>query len=355
MTESYLLESLRRRPGGQPRPTQINVELTHDCNLRCRHCYLEHEHGRDELTLEQWQDVFDQIVAMDCYFVAMTGGEILCRDDFHEIVSYARDKGIFYHFQTNGTLVDEAEADRFRELNPTKVEISIYGADAAAHDRVTGVPGSFAAARSAIELLRRREMRVVVKSTVTRLNWKEVPAIRDMALALGAGFQADPVVMPGVHGSDKPVSYRMNDDELSQYMIREGWHLEPDDEVSQAIRELDTPERRMICSAAVSRCAISPEGDVYPCVLWRRKCGNVLEEKLADIWHGEAMQQCRRMELELLHHCKDCEMISTCVRCAALAYMEEGDELSRAPESCRMSKLLRGVKGNEEGIPRSED
>lgn len=354
MTGNYLLDSLSRRPGSSVNPTQMNVEITHDCNLRCRHCYLEHEDEGNELTRSEWSDVFDQATALGCFFIAFTGGEVLCREDFFEIVRCAREKGIFYHFQTNGSLVDEEVADVFRDLNPTKVEVSIYGASARSHDRITGVPGSFDKTVSAIRLLRQREMRVTVKTTVISLNWQETPEIRELALSLGAGFQPDPVVMPGVHGSDTPASFRMSDDEFKQYMVREGWHLEPDDEVSRAIRELDTPERRVVCSAATSRCAISPSGDVYPCVLWRTPCGNVRKDRLADIWNGPEMQRCRRMELDLLHFCSNCDIIGTCVRCAALAYLEEGDELSKAPESCRMSRLLRGVKGNGEDIQRSD-
>lgn len=354
MSDNFLLDSLRRRPGGSVTPTQVNIEITHDCNLRCRQCYLEHQDDGNELTRAEWCDVINQVAEMGCYFIAFTGGEILCRSDFFDIVRYARSRGVFYHFQTNGTLIDEAVADIFQELNPTKVEVSIYGATAESHDRITGVAGSFEKTVRAIRLLRQREIRAVVKTTVLSLNWREVPAIREMTLKLGAGFQPDPVVMPGVFGSGKPSTFRMSDEEFRQYMIMEGWNEEPDDEVSRAIRDLDSPERRVICSAAVSRCAISPEGEIFPCVLWRTSCGNIRKETLAEIWQGPEMQRCRKMELGLLHDCGDCDIISTCVRCAALAFLEEGDELSKAPESCRMSRLLQEVKADGQAIPGSE-
>jgi radical SAM protein with 4Fe4S-binding SPASM domain len=349
MTEHYLLQALGNRVKGAALTTQGNIELTHACNLICRHCYLEHEDHGGELTLNEWSRVIDQVVGMDCYFVAFTGGEILCREDFFDVVRYAKQKGVFYHFQTNGTLIDERVADTMRELNPTKVEISIQGATPESHDRVTGVLGSFEKSMRALELLKRRGIRIQLKTTVMNLNWREVPAIRKLAEGLGAGFQPDPVVMPGVFGSDTPSLFRMSDDDFREFMRMEGWHQEPDDEVSVKIRELDRPERRMICSAATSRLAITPQGDVFPCVLWHADCGNVRDQELSEIWHGERMSRCRNMELDLLNECKNCDIISTCVRCAALAYMEVGDELSRAPESCRMSKILKGAK-DEEGV-----
>lgn len=350
MSDNFILDALRRRSRGQKTPNQVNLELTHECNLRCRHCYLEHRQSGSELMLAEWCDVIDQVVDSGCYFIAFTGGEVLCRDDFTDIVRHAQRRGIFYHFQTNGTMVDEAMADVFRGLNPTKVEVSIYGATAATHDRITGVAGSFDKSIAAIRDLRSREIRTVIKTTVLSLNWREVPQINELAQGIGAGFQPDPVVMPGVFGSGKPVDYRMSDEEFRSYMVMQGWHREADDEVSKAIRELDSPESRVICSAGDSRYAISPWGEVYPCVLWRRVCGNVRSERLVDIWSGPGMQKCRNMELELLHKCNTCDIISTCVRCAALAYLETGDELSGAPESCRMSRLLKEVKTDEESL-----
>lgn len=350
MADNYIIETLRRRSRGVITPNQVNIELTHECNLRCRHCYLEHKQNGSELMMAEWCGVIDQIADSGCYFIAFTGGEILSRDDFADIVRHAQRRGIFYHFQTNGTMVDEAMADLFLELNPTKVEVSIYGATAATHDKITGIAGSFDKSVAALRSLRSREIRGVVKTTVLSLNWREVPEISELAQEMGAGFQPDPVVMPGVFGSDKPADYRMSDEEFRQYMVMQGWHLEPDDEVSKAIRELDSPESRVICSAAVSRYAISPWGEVYPCVLWRSACGNVRGERLVDIWNGPGMKKCRKMELELLHKCNTCDIISTCVRCAALAYLETGDELSGAPESCRMSRLLKEVKTDEESL-----
>jgi radical SAM protein with 4Fe4S-binding SPASM domain len=328
----------------------MNVELTQECNLRCRHCYLEHQPGDSELSAGQWHSILRQALDFGVYFICFTGGEILSRRDFLEIVRSAAGMGLFYHFQTNGTLIDEHVADAFRELNPTKVEVSLYGSSATVHDGITRVPGSFEKTVAAVGMMRRRDIRVQVKTTVMHDNWRDVSAIRELVLRLGAGFRPDPMVMPGVRQGKGPQSMRMSDREFRRYMIAEGWHREGDDEVSRALREIDAPESRMICAAGRSRMAVSPRGEVMPCVLWRRKLGNLTKTTLEEVWFGEPFTIIRNRGIKDLKECRDCGNLIYCVRCPALAFMEVGDDTARAPESCRMSKLLKEVRQGEEGV-----
>lgn len=342
---NQLLKALERRVrAGQALPTQVNLELTHDCNLTCRHCYLEHREAEDELSASEWFQVLDQAAAAGAYFIAFTGGEILCRPDLFEIVEHARKIGLFYHFQTNGTMIDARTADRFRDLNPTKVEMSVYGGSAKTHDLVTGVDGSFARTVRAMELLRSRDIRVQIKTTVLSVNWREVPRIRELALDAGAGFQPDPMVMPGVFGSSRPSSFRMSDADFLHYLEMEGWHRAPTGELAEAFGKSIDPSRRLTCSAARSRMAISPVGEVYPCVLWRVFCGNIRQDGLEEIWNGSSMSKIRNVDIGDLPECRICDISHICIRCSALAFMETGNDLSRAPESCRLSRLLNELK-----------
>lgn len=334
--------------GARAAPTQVNLELTQECNLRCRHCYLEFKQEGGELTTAEWKSVLDQIAGMGTMFVVFTGGEIFCRPDFFEICRRAHDLGLFYHFQTNATFIDAAMADKVMELNPTKVEISIYGASAEVHDAITRVPGSFEKTLDAIRMLRERHVRIIIKTTVMKPNLDDLPAIAALAGRLGLGYVFDPVIMPGVHGSGLPAELRLSDDEMRRFMVDQGWDREPTGEIVEAREALadEDPERRMSCSAARSRFAISATGDVHPCVLWRKSAGNVRRDSLADIWHGELFSGIREIQLNHLYICHSCSIIQTCIRCPAIAYLDSGDVLAEAAENCRINRLLREVQRN---------
>ena len=253
MTERKSLVDLmmKRKQDGELIPLTATFELTHACNLRCCHCYLENSQGsEDELTTDQWLSCIDQAVDLGAYFATFTGGEIFSRPDFLDIARYALKRGVFFALQTNGTRIDAEMADVVRDLHPTKVEISLYGASAEVHDGITGVPGSFRKSVKAIELLRNRDIKVGVKTTVMSMNRDQVQPIREMAAGLGAWLSADPVVMPGIKGGDEITSYRMDDDEYREYMISQGWERATCKVVEDLVRDNDMPDRWVLCPSA---------------------------------------------------------------------------------------------------------
>ncbi len=334
-----------RKQSGELIPLTATFELTYACNLRCCHCYLENCQGSsDELSAEQWRSCIDQAVDLGAYFAAFTGGEILLRHDFLEIARYAFKRGVFFGLQTNGTRIDAPMADAIQDLHPTKVEISLYGASAEVHDRITGVPGSFKKTITAIELLRDRDIKVGVKTTVMSENRDQVQSIRKIVADLGAWLSADPVIMPGIFGSDENTSHRMNDDEYREYMISEGWGRVPDKEVEDLVKDNNRPDRRVLCTSAKKRFTVTARGDVVPCAIWQHSCGNLKQQDLKSIWYGEDMNRFRGMKFADLKKCNGCETYESCVRCAGLAYMETGDHLECPSESHRMSTLLSEIR-----------
>jgi len=339
----------QRQQDGELVPLTATFELTQACNLRCYHCYLENCQGsRDEMTTEQWRYCIDQTVDLGAYFAAFTGGEILLRHDFLEIARYAFKRGVFFGFQTNGTRIDAPMADAIQDLHPTFVEISIYGASGQVHDSITQVPGSFEKSMAAIRLLRERNIKVGVKTSVMPANRDQVQKIRKMVSDLGALYTADPIIMPGIHGSQQTLAYRMNDDEYREYMISEGWGSTPGKEVEDLVKDLDRPDHRVLCTAAKKRFAISAVGEVIPCVIWRHSCGNLLQDGLEPLWHGEEMSRLRRIKFRDLAQCIACDTYSSCLRCAGLAEMETGDYMGCPSESRRMSRILKEIRKKNE-------
>ncbi|HOY64046.1 MAG TPA: radical SAM protein, partial [bacterium] len=120
-----------------------HFELTRRCNLRCRHCYVCGGDERREMSTEQVFRALDVLADSGTLFVTFTGGEPLVRRDFFEIAERAAEKNFAVRIFTNGTLIDEAAADRIAALNPLEVGISVYGATAETHDGITMSPGSF--------------------------------------------------------------------------------------------------------------------------------------------------------------------------------------------------------------------
>src|SRR5438067_1698897 len=99
-------------------PFRVLIELTHRCNLRCQHCYLDLLHPPEELSASEWKRVIDDMAASGTMFVTFSGGELFLRRDWLEIARHARARGLAVRLFTSGTRLTRADADAIAELRP---------------------------------------------------------------------------------------------------------------------------------------------------------------------------------------------------------------------------------------------
>src|SRR5437867_6064129 len=108
-----LMQEMNRKALELGVPLSAQMDLTFRCNERCIHCYLDHEdHG--EMATAEIKDVLDQLAEAGTFFLTLSGGEILLRKDFFEILEYARGLLFNVKLKTNAILIGEKEARRIR-------------------------------------------------------------------------------------------------------------------------------------------------------------------------------------------------------------------------------------------------
>lgn len=188
----------------------VTLETTYGCNLNCVHCFNPtHRASPQELTTADAQDLLRQLATQGVLFIALTGGEPLTRPDIFELLACAQRLGLRVTLFTNATLVTPAIADRLRRLELDHVEVSLYGATAAAYEAVTRVPGSFAKFVQGLDLLLAHGVRVRLKTIVVTLNAHEVPAMRAFAQARRLHFEYTSNIQPRADGHRAPLAYRV--------------------------------------------------------------------------------------------------------------------------------------------------
>lgn len=80
-------------------PYSVALELTYRCNHRCKFCSCpwyapssKYQKG-NELNVDEWKTVVDILYDNGVKYFSLSGGEVLLKDGFTEVLSYIRKKG----------------------------------------------------------------------------------------------------------------------------------------------------------------------------------------------------------------------------------------------------------------------
>jgi radical SAM protein with 4Fe4S-binding SPASM domain len=329
-------------------PISLQLSLTDHCNLHCVHCYSVAE-TRPELATAEVTDLLAQAAAAGTFILVLTGGEVFCRRDLPAILERALDLRFATKLYTNATLIDDGAADMLLETGVHQVHVSVYSADAAVHDAITGAPGSLAASLAASERLRGRGIRVALKCVIMKPNLTSFASVLRLAEELGASCAFDPIVTVRNDGDAGPLALRLGFDDLVAVF--------GDPAIAAAGREdvvpgefkhdgdgLDSPA----CSAGFNNCAVSPYGDVTPCVAFPVVAGNIRDTSLEEIWkHSPVLTRVRAVRTRDIEVCASCADVRECGRCPGSALLEDGKADGPSRAACLVAAARRSATGRE--------
>lgn len=362
------------RPFTTGAPLFIVWNFTNRCNLRCRHCYQNAGiNSSKELTTYEGLKLVEELAEADVSSIAFSGGEPLCRKDFFKIAKRARELGMYVAVATNGTLIDREVARKLSEIIHY-AEISLDGINPATHDRFRGVAGSWEKAVSAIKYLVEEGVSVGVATTATKHNLNEIPKIVKFAEELGADYFICFNFVPTGRGVEM-IKYDLSPrerEELLKFLYRRlvnnmlhhkktiicstapqfsrvGLEMRESMAIKSGVEPVVpathyaslpgiTPEVAEFiggCGAGRVYAAISPEGDVQPCVFMPIKLGNIRERRFEDIWLNSKVLNDLRDREKLKGECGVCSYKYVCGGCRARAYGYFGDYLMPDPGCIR--------------------
>jgi MoaA/NifB/PqqE/SkfB family radical SAM enzyme len=160
------------------------VELTvhFACNLKCEHCMIE---GTMDWLEPESPASFERILALNgrerrWKGLTLTGSEVTLRRDLPDMARRARDGG-FEHvrIQTHGMkLADAAYCGELVEAGIDEYFVSVTAADAATHDSITKVPGSFEKTMQGLRNLDSHSgVKVLTNTVITTLSYRQLAAV----------------------------------------------------------------------------------------------------------------------------------------------------------------------------------
>lgn len=141
-------------------------EITTNCNLNCKHCFINHKPKR-ELSTNECFLVIDLLKKLGCKQVNFTGGEALFKEDFFKILRYSYERGIINNLFTNGTQINIKNINLLkRYIN--SVGISIEGTKKA-NDIIRG-ENSYKKVKKVLRLLDKEKIPFGIYMTLNKQN-----------------------------------------------------------------------------------------------------------------------------------------------------------------------------------------
>lgn len=284
------------------------------CNQKCLHCYAAGQPMGEsrELTTAEWKDVLTRLRAANIPQVTFTGGEPTLRGDLVELVDAAQ--WFVTRLNTNGRLLTPQLCRALAEASLDSVQVTLYAADAEAHNALVGAPGfdeTVRGIRNAVDA----GLIVSVNTPLCSLN-RDYAATLRFAAALGVRYATCSGLIPsgGAEGAESRAT-RLSAEELTEILqsavaaahelsmeldfTSPGWLPE------QTLRALGL---HLIpsCGACLSNMAVAPDGTVIPCQSWLggTALGNILTDDWPAIWDGEACRAIRAESAKMEHICQ---------------------------------------------------
>jgi AdoMet-dependent heme synthase len=323
-------------------PISVHLDITYRCNERCVHCYLDHD-DRGEMTTTEIKDLLGQMADAGVFLLTLSGGEVLMRRDFFEIVEDARRLLFNVKMKTNGVMICEKEARRIRELGVEQVQISVYSHRPEVHDGITKLPGSLKRTIHAIRFLKSQGLKVTMANVLMTANMFDNAGVIALAKELGVPYTLDPTITPKIDGDMSVLALRAPGSELRQVFRNPELVGNVEEFCAPPPAPGDDVMDGYPCSAGHTGCYISPYGDLFPCVQFPLPSGNVRRQKFIDIWRDSPqLHEVRSIRAKDLPTCSSCAHVGTCSRCPGLAYME-GNMRGPSSADCEKSFQRTGI------------
>ncbi len=339
LSPSHLAASAPSRYGAGARPPVVVWNLTQRCNQSCAHCYASAttHPSPDELDTAACRRVLHEMADASVPVVIFSGGEPLLRKDLLELVTLASELGVRPQLSSNGTLADVARLEPLEAAGLGYFGVSIDG-QPGFNDVFRGMHRGHARAVKGLEAARAVGLRTGLRMTVTRRNSGDVPAMLELAEAVGATrFYVSHLIEVG-RGSDvdalppartrellldlfelalaaqdggREVQVVTGGNESAGPLFVDWLARRCGPEAAATVRRL--LEARGGNSSGVGILNIDHDGLVHPDQFWRSAVlGDLKTQPFADVLEHPLRQQLARRAELLGGRCGDCRFVSLC-------------------------------------------
>ncbi|MCX9085479.1 MAG: radical SAM protein [Candidatus Methanoperedens sp.] len=175
MTGGNELRIVKASHSPVPSLRYLLLNITNNCNLKCKHCYLNNP-GKLEMDPVLFEKTVSQFEEMGGLKLMISGGEPLIHSRFWELMEILQSHELRVILLSNGTLINRTIAKKLSKL-VHEVQVSIDGIRS--HDLIRG-KGSYARSMKGISYLMEAGIPVSIATMAHKFNRDEFDEMEDI-------------------------------------------------------------------------------------------------------------------------------------------------------------------------------
>ena len=319
------------------KPFSALFELTPRCNMNCIHCYLQNVHSSEQLSYDEIISILDILYNKGILFLVMTGGEILCREDFVEIYLYAKRKVFLIELFSDGMFFSDALIEVLRKYPPLYVDITLYGSCEKTYRKVTQVKDAFEKVINNCTKIKQAGINLSLRSPILKETENEMEAMEEIAEKLQVPFVCTFEICPTIDQDISPQEHRVSISTMLKYefddyykQIKKG--IRSDRQISENVLESMKNQYVFSCNVGMNSFVIDYRGNMCPCMKLKHHGINILSNDFDDVWEKFAVYS--QMKSSESYKCSQCDARYYCDVCPAEMEFMFGDYEYRSSYMC---------------------
>lgn len=323
-------------------PKTAEILLTTLCNLECLHCVHSCGHQKEGSLLSgrEWIEILQTLERSRIQKVVLTGGEIFTHPHIDEIVEVIGKMKIRFILLTNAMLITKERAELLNKSNIV-LSVSLDGNTEQSHDFLRG-RGAYNTLMKRMQFLKEYNVNRMLSVTLHAKNTNNIQGIIDYALKENVKAVNFTILDEVGRAKEHEILHLSSierekcKDQVRNIQVKYKnelpiFLLDPAEGLSKNL-DCSNYDAPIYCTGATSHIAISPTGDVYPCVYGFGESslcsGNLKYTSLSKIWNTDKWNMLRGdILLKDLHTCKACSLSNSCqtknCRVRALKYKRD--------------------------------
>lgn len=348
-TEQEIARRITYWVDGNPQPPyKIHLNLTDNCNLKCRFCPKSYDPSttRKDMPDQKILNLIDEAAELGVSeWIISGGGEPTTRKVLYKAMEKIKEKGMRGQLITNGTLLTQEDIQSIVRMKWDKILFSIDAPDPKTHDSLRGTQSAFERATRAISMMQDEKASIgseLPEMLITMVLCKDNYTKLDEMIELTSKTGCTHILVNPVMGSHETID-RMRLPETKEVFLALKnaekraselgvWHNisclreEIEEKISHgspaihsASNSNESQESTGVTGGIMDAPCLEPwynilvhsDGTVGPCCeIHQEESPSIMEQSLKEIWNGEFFSDARR-------RMREHDFFDECYRCGA--------------------------------------